>query len=247
MRVDDFICLGRTVPETSAKYGVKVCMAGYSPELRSFLRVYPLEIQNPIHARSSCVLELVRNPNDSRAESWKLADRNESIVSVGREVKASGILGFLRDRISDSIEELNARRESLGVLELTSDCRGFFRTRNEVSSPDQGLLFDVADMDKRFGAEALDIAPYIEFFDACGKHHVLQIREWGTYEWIRKHRGKAAQVWENLRLNDGTNTLAIVGNMSNYRTSWLVIKTFKADRSNRAIGFLPFVGAIGDQ
>ncbi len=42
MTVEDFVVLGRTVPEDSQKYGKKVCMAGYSPSLSQLLRVYPL-------------------------------------------------------------------------------------------------------------------------------------------------------------------------------------------------------------
>jgi len=229
MRLDDFTCLGRTVPETSAKYGVKVCMAGYSPELGSLVRVYPLEIDNPIKARSRCVLELVRNDRDNRSESWKLLGRNESIVSVGPEVPTPEVVRFLRSHLVSSIEELNDRRASLGVLEVSADCRGFFKTRAEVTCPEQRSLFDFADEDKRFGAAALDIAPYIEFADARGKPHNLQMREWGVYEWLRKSRSQADRVWGNLRLNDGRPTLMVVGNMSNRRNVWLIIKTFKAE------------------
>lgn len=42
MHVEDFVVLGRTVPEESKKYGQRICMAGYSLENNQFLRIYPL-------------------------------------------------------------------------------------------------------------------------------------------------------------------------------------------------------------
>lgn len=229
MRIDDFVCLGRTVPETSTKYGVKVCMAGYSEELRSLIRVYPLEIANPVHARSRCVLELERNPNDSRIESWKLHDRR--IMSVGPQVPTPSVLRFLRGWLSGSIKELNERRVSLGVIEVSGECQGVFKRREEVVSPDQGTLFDMADSHGSFGAK-LDIAPYLSFSDPEEFRHTLQVREWGVYEWVRKNRPEASSVWDNLSLRDGRPTILVVGNMNNYRNTWLVIKVFKAERES---------------
>lgn len=226
MRLDDFVCLGRTVPEESRKYGHKVCMAGYSPELRSLLRVYPLPVINPIRTRRTCVLEVERNPQDSRLESWKLRDRESSIVAVSdHEIPTADVTRFLRDHLAASIDELNDRRASLGVLEAGPDCRGTFVSRSNLSHPDQGWLFE--NLDHAFGAGAIDIAPYLEFSDSAGRPHRLQLREWGCYEWLRRNRHEATQLWDNLHLGDDATTLLVVGNMSNRRNVWLIIKTFK--------------------
>ncbi len=223
LRCDDFICLGRTVPEESKKYGAKVCMAGLSRELGSLMRVYPLPVVNPIKARHECILELERNHQDNRRESWKLRHRKDGILSVSlKPVLTEELIAALRLHIARSIEELNECRSSLGVLELGQP-RGFFRERNDITHPDQGMLFEVTD--ECFGAGAIDLAPYIEFRDQDSRRHELQIREWGCYEWIRKERARAAQLWDNLRLGTAS-TLAIVGNQANRRTSWLIIKTF---------------------
>src|SRR5208282_5240000 len=103
--------------------------------------------------------------------------------------------------------------------------QGFFRERKGVASPDQGMLFEITD--EIFGAGSFDIAPYIGFWDQIGKHHDLQIREWGCYEWIRKCRDKASSLWSNLGLNRNEPLWAIVGNQANHRTSWLIISTFR--------------------
>lgn len=238
MRIDDFVCLGRTVPEDSKKYGHKVCMAGYSEEFRSLVRVYPLMIRNPIKARSLCKMDLVRNPEDNRHESWKLPDPERSILEVSdNEIETRKVISFLRNHLSESIEELNRCRRSLGVLEVNGECQGFFKRRSETSR-DQPTLFDFDDDERKersFGAEALDIAPYLGFYDQFGKEHNLQLREWGCYEWCRKKRGQAAQLWDNLKLSDGRPTLLIVGNMLHHRNSWLVIKVFK-DPSLKQVG-----------
>lgn len=89
MRIDDFIMFGRTVPEKSQKYGVKVCGAGYSPEIRSFIRIYPLPVQCKIEAREMVTVDVDRSAHDSRHESWALKTRNEKSVlgSLGKKNK----------------------------------------------------------------------------------------------------------------------------------------------------------------
>ncbi len=226
MRMDDFICLGRTVPEESKKYGHKVCMAGVSLELNSLLRVYPLAINNPIRARMKCVLDVQRNPQDTRKESWKLKDHKEGVISVSPATHAieKNIRPFLEPFLCDSISKLNEERRSLGVLKLNNPY-GHFRERKSTPHPDQGLLFDIAD--ECFGANAIDLAPYIEFKDDGGYNHNLQIREWGCYERIRKDRHKAFQLWDILGLTKNRTIWAIVGNQCNHRSSWLIIATFQ--------------------
>ncbi len=76
LHVEDFVVLGRTVPEDSKRYGKKICMAGYSPDLNQFLRVYPLMLpigdsadSNDFKARHAYSLDLRRNDQDNGIES----------------------------------------------------------------------------------------------------------------------------------------------------------------------------------
>jgi hypothetical protein len=245
MRIDDFICLGRTVPEESKKYGAKVCMAGVSLELGSLMRVYPLPVQNPIRVRHECILELQRNHQDSRKESWKLKNRGESIATVSDKpiVETEGMRAILEPFRASSIRELNQKRWSLGVLEL-KELRGYFRERTATPHPDQGMLFEIAD--ECFGADAIDLAPCIEFWDEEGLHHDLQIREWGCYEWLRKERPKASQLWANLGFMAGKRVWAVVGNQANRRTSWLIIKTFLVSSATQRTMFGDYQADILD-
>ncbi len=225
MRLDDFICLGRSVPEESKKYGTKVCMAGLSRELGSLIRVYPLPIQNAIRVRHQCTLDLERNTQDSRKESWKLKDRFDGIgvVSDKPVLNRQTIWSALKPYVVRSIKQLNDERKSLGILEIHSGFKPFFRERYSVPHPDQQLLFEIAD--ECFGANAIDLIPYLSFHDADG-YHELQIREWGCYEWLRKERANAAQLWKNLGFDADRQVLALIGNQANRRTSWLIVKTF---------------------
>lgn len=228
MRLDDWCCLGRTVPEESKKYGRKVCAAGFSRELGEFVRVYPLPVVTPIRQRSVCVLELGRNPQDSRRESWRLAreQAGAGIASVGPQLPKADVLAWLAPRRADSIRELNERRASVGVLRVAAaDLQGVFADREtrRPEDPTQALLF--ADLDEQFGAGVIRLAPYVRFRDGAGEHR-LQIREWGGYEWLRKG-GPCCQLWENYGFNDEDAFVwLVVGNMSNQRTAWLVISAY---------------------
>lgn len=233
MIIDDFVCLGRTVPEESTAHGHRVCMAGYSESMRGLVRVYPLPVQNPLRQRHLASLSVERNPKDCRPESWKLRDYGRSIMeATDEEVPMVKVRKWLRDLQVGSIRELNEARKSLGVMEVSGEPQPYFQRRHEVQDPSQLELFRFADSDPRpFGAGALDIAPRLKFHDKAGHAHDLQVREWGAYEWVRKHRGEAAQLWENYRLHDGRPTLLLIGNMNNQRTAWLIINVFKEEQA----------------
>jgi hypothetical protein len=141
MRIDDFVCLGRTVPEESKKYGRKVCMAGYSDEMREFIRIYPLPVVNPIHQRSVCRIEVSRPNHDSRDESWRLAREKENDgIEVGNTAKTTTeVVRWLNDHMSRSIKELNAARRSLGVVR-PRNIAPYFRTPSQMTDPDRPWL-----------------------------------------------------------------------------------------------------------
>jgi len=229
MRVDDFVLLGRTVPEKSKKYGYKVCSAGYSAELGGLMRVYPLPVQNGLRQWSRLRLELERPRDDSRCESWALKTRDmASVLEVGSDkTKRASYAAFFDGMLARSVEQLNRDRASLGIIKP----RGFqchFGSRRGMTCPSQQMLFDC--MDDKFGAEAADLVPQMVFEDADGEH-CLQVREIGAYEWIRTNRDRAAQLWMNYRLNKDRDVYLLVGNMASHRNVWLIINiiTFKQE------------------
>lgn len=231
MRIDDWVCLGRTVPEESKKYGHKVCSAGWSQELRDFVRVYPLPVICPIKQRAMCQLELTRNANDSRRESWKLKREDCNCINVVGEAAKTSMRSVFNERLAESIDQLNKDRRSLSVIRPEGHVQLELRRRDDVRDPLQTLLFE--DCDAAFGANSVCLAPYLRFWDSIGKEHCLQLREWGCYEYIRKHPHNASGLRDALKL-DGRDIYLFVGNLSNCRNVWLVISVWSFETSKQA-------------
>src|SRR2546425_384312 len=144
MRIDDFIVLGRTVPEASKHYGKRVCMAGYSPELGTVARIYPLTIDNPLRARHQATLEVERNPQDARRESYKLRDAVQAIrtVSSAPVWSTAMVCDLAVKQQYPSIQAMNAQRVSLGFIAIDGLPTLLWKERGTVGSTGQLELFD---------------------------------------------------------------------------------------------------------
>jgi len=230
MRIDDFIMFGRTVPEKSQKYGVTVCGAGYSPEIRSFIRIYPLPIRCKIESRDMVTVEVDRSKHDSRHESWALKDRNEKSVSgsLGKMTKEE-IRQILEKRVT-TLDNLNDAKASLGVIKPDNfDVE--MKTRAAIQDPNQMSLFDEFEETITFktSSDYFKI-PYLVTSEGKQKH--LQLREWGIYELMRKNPTKinAEYVSNALHIGKDKDVFFIVGNMNQFKTVWLVIKVFSFDK-----------------
>src|SRR5207245_9483859 len=73
MIIEDFVMLGTTVPEPNSDGRVFVCSAGVSEEYRKLIRIYPLARRNAPRRWAVHRVQLVRNPRDSRDESFQVA------------------------------------------------------------------------------------------------------------------------------------------------------------------------------
>jgi hypothetical protein len=244
MQISDFVVLGRTVPEDSKKYGQRVCMAGYSPMCNQFLRVYPLMVPvgphvgtNPFKARHSYILDLQRNPSDSRQESWRVVDELHPTATPpdsAKEVKKSTILDWLDTRKVPSIESLNTCKLSLGVLFVPATKWSGEIVERDVDTPPEfhRSLFD--DLEDQASAEPnvakVRSAPYIRFQDDVSEHF-LQIREWGAFQLFAKHDYPPEALWTAAGYRTGKDMWFVIGNMMNHRRNWMIIKTFEADGS----------------
>lgn len=242
MTVDDFVVLGRTVPEESRKYGKRICMAGYSSENNQLLRVYPLMVPvgenadtNGFKARHMYSLQLRRNQSDSRTESWRLLDEKHPTATPWAkaiEQPKQRVVDWLAHRAAPSIKALNATRQSLGVIVVEpSEWYGFSRPKDDTSAGDYHTsLFDDLDDQPDIDVNAIRHAPYIRFTDAGGEHN-LQVREWGAYRLLSRpeYIDKPEALWGAPGYRTGKSLLLVVGNMSNHRANWLVIKTFELE------------------
>lgn len=229
MIVDDFIMLGKTVPEPSSDGRVFVCSAGYSPELRQFIRVYPLARRDAPKRWSVSRVPLERNPKDSRPESWKLAgDRRPGQHQTINAVFSTydKIKGFEQGEILEnaparveSIAEANQRRLSLAIIKPSYVPT--ITMEHNAQSPDspQLRLFDDG-LTPQEGARRFPFMPRITFGDTHGTHR-LMLRDWGCYELMRKHPEHTHDMDNALSL--GSDSMLLVGNLNRHRTSWLVI------------------------
>lgn len=215
--VDDFIMLGRTFPQQTKNNGITVCACGYSPEMRQFLRIYPLKLTDKIPKWSICRLELERPKSESRVESWKVLQWENK--GKAKKDKEFSLLEKLR---KPSIKILNELKLSLGVL-----------APKEIHC--QLKPYDKADESHKQLAEQLNLfssgkpiyipkyIPYLHIVNEDGSRNNLQLREWGASEYLRKgyDPNKLFSAY-NLDAKDYKHLL-IVGNMKNFPNNWLVI------------------------
>lgn len=228
MKLDDFVMLGRTEPAESKKHGACVCSAGYSRELGQLVRIYPLPVQSSITAWMKCSVPLRRPRDDNRVESWRIdaetddTFRAEQAVTMLGKADKSIEFDFLSSIAADSIDDLNKRRSSLGIVRPSS-MRWHFDRRENVDPDEQMTLFDRLETGGTLHKS--DLIPRIEFYDEKGGHN-LSLKEWGCARWLAKERNRPHVLWDNLRLTDPDyEHLLLVGNQKNRRNSWLIIKT----------------------
>jgi hypothetical protein len=202
-------------------------MAGYSPELRQFMRVYPTDVLSGIKAREILSLELVRNCKDSRSESWTLKTRDMDSVKKSDEcVSKTELEKILESNLSESIQDLNENKKSLGVIK-PKDFRIIIKSRESVQDPMQKLLFDDFEKEDSFKtATDYYLSPYIVIDEFDGQK-CFQLREWGCYELIRKNdRISASDIKKALHIHENTDVYFVVGNINQHRKIWIVIKVF---------------------
>lgn len=243
LTIDDFVMLGTTVPEPNSDGRVFVCSAGVSPQLKSLVRIYPLARFGAPRRWTVNEVRLERNPKDSRRESWKLAgDRstpahrhiNDTFTAKG-STSLSARAELLRPYVVGSIAEANERRLSLAVLDADALELEFEHNPTSPNSPEL-TLFDVGVRPEQ-GARRFPFIPRLRFRDAAGPHR-LMLRDWGTYELMRKHRDlvglsdveRRRYVGDALHLDPSCSLL--VGNLNNQRTAWLVISVLRGIRAD---------------
>jgi hypothetical protein len=238
--IDDFVMLGKTVPEPTRRDGrVFVCSAGVSDTLRSLVRVYPLARRNAPPRWSTSTVKLIRNPEDNRAESFKLEgdrrpgahDRINNSFDVNGAVPPGARADLLKRYVVGSIKEANAKRLSLAVLQADAAEVTFEHNPDSPDSPEL-TLFDLAPRPTE-GAKRFAYIPRLRFRDEDGGHH-LMLRDWGCFEYMRKHGDvRRFDIPDALHLTPDSSFL--VGNFNQHRTSWLVISVLNGLRGERSL------------
>jgi hypothetical protein len=212
MIIEDFVMLGRTVPEQSRRHGLVTCSAGYSREHGGFMRVYPLPMESVVKRWDVCRIKLERPKQDSRKESFRIADGSH--IEVIGKAKKDDEFDYLHSIRSRSIAALNQDRESLAIIQPANMTCRFDKMKI-------GEEYQMA-LPLHSGESAETPKPRIQFDDDDG-HHDLQLRDWGSTILLNRGYDKH-HLWNALRLNDpGYDHLLFCGNHNTHRNNWLVI------------------------
>lgn len=233
MILDDFVMLGKTVPEANSDGREFVCTAGYSFELRQAVRIYPMARAHCPQRWAMCRVPVERNAKDSRTESWKIkGDRSpRQHWNINSVISVQGSLTKERERQREiiraltvgSLKEANSLRLSLCVI-LPREVPEVFFERGETAqmapTPDLFNYLPALPVKQRF-----DWHPRLQFSDEDGDHD-LMLRDWGCYELMRKQPEKISIPYLEDALNISTAAPLLCGNLNSFRNSWLVISVF---------------------
>lgn len=242
MILEDFVMLGKTVPEPTSDGRVFVCSAGYSLEMRSLIRIYPLARKAAPPRWSLSRVTLERNPKDSRPESWKLAgdrspDKHEWINRQAFQVYDK-VKGWQRQDMLDddalwveSIAEANAKRMSLALIQPRAIPSVTYDMNATSPESPQLRLFDDG-LTPAEGAKRFPYMPRITFHDAKGEHR-LMLRDWGCYELMRKHPQHTFDLDEALSV--GEDSVLLIGNLNSHRTAWLCISVLNVGQQQMSL------------
>lgn len=234
-RIDDVIILGRGVPEQISAGRVTVCTAGYSPSI-GFVRLYPTRIDSPLQQWGVVSVEVERNPQDSRAESWKFPDSRSGWEHINQHMKVLGEypkelrLALMGDLRCHCVSELNEKRLSLGIVR--PQIRRAYLSENAMHRQAYQPLFDMMEHAEVTTKRDHYFEPRIEY--GCGSQcasksaHNQQLLDWGCYQWMKHNPGKEQQIWSNLHVGDAAWThYFLIGNQANQRTSFMVINVIR--------------------
>jgi hypothetical protein len=236
--LEDFVMLGTTVPEPNSRdRRIFVCSAGVSEEYRKLIRLYPLARRRVPERWGMYRIQIERNPNDSRDESFQVyGDRtgpahqwiNYRFEERVKRCSEHSRAGLLRRHAVGSIKEANARRLSLAILHPHQLELNFQENPASAASPEL-TLFDTCDESPQTAAQRFQWMPRISFRDDDGRNN-LMLRDWGAFELQRKNTER--YFLDNLEgaLHLTNQSSLLVGNMNNQRNAWLVISVLNGIR-----------------
>lgn len=215
MILEDFVMLGKTAPETDRQGRVTVCSAGWSPELRQLVRIYPLAVENAPPDFSVSQVRIERNDRDTRHESWKIAGDRSLNVHAGINTRFD-VKRILNDRQSlidqiplvGSIQEANQKRLSLAVIQPDHK-PNFYLEKNSnwlVSG-------------KEVSTKSYKYIPRVEF-SLDGNKHKLKYLNQEVYQHLKPTN--KSDFWR-IAGRFKRNPKLLIGNMFAYRNNWLVI------------------------
>lgn len=234
--IDDLVVLGNAVPYEMEDGRKTVCVAGYSDRL-GMIRVYPARPDSPVKWWNRLAIPLVRNPTDTRKESWKIRGSKAEWDSLTEKIKVHEPLGVKgrRELLSkackkhqvDCVYNLNDDKLSLGIVKPTIISHRMV-TRDSYDATMQATLTTETLHKTIHNYKLKPVIRYRCSECRAKKYHEQQILEWGVYEWFRKHPGQEEKVWDNMHLDDPEwDKWFLVGNQAHRRNSFMIISAIR--------------------
>jgi len=146
IRIDDLIILGQSSPDTMKDGRLSVCTAGYSPT-HGFIRLYPTRMDSSFRMWDIVSVPVERNPQDARAESWKIQGSKAEWDSLGDIITVTGSLhqkrklSLIDSLLSGCVFDIRDQGRSLGIVKpVDKEC--YFAQRERFDPYDQMTLDD---------------------------------------------------------------------------------------------------------
>ena len=236
MLVNDLVVLGNAVPDEISDHRKPVCTVGYSPK-HGLMRVYPVPPSASMKRWNVVEVQIQRNPQDTRAESWKIVGSKSEWDNLDSKIiqrdqlnrkKQIDLLTELFEKFGvDCVQDLNDKRISLGLIKPKVLGYQFKKRKNHQSTVQTTLLSE----DLFLTIRNYEFQPRIQYrCSGCKSKttHDQQLLEWGVYEWMRKNPNKMEQVWENMSFTKPTyEKMFLVGNMARRRSSFMIVSVFR--------------------
>jgi len=213
----------KTYPTLSRKYGETVCTAGVRED-GTWVRIYPVPFRRLSESQQYkkfdwLEVDLVRNSNDPRPETYRARDQDDLQAAVGHVGTSNQwrerrrlLLETARvyDRLDDLIAGAKENRVSLAVFKPTRVIDFGWEEDDRVWDPDKvrqmresTKQYDLfADNAWRQTFEIIKKLPYsfsYRFEDAVGRQSEMQILDWEA----------GALYWNCLRSAKGDESIAL--------------------------------------
>jgi hypothetical protein len=219
MLVDDFVMLGKGVPEPHHDGRLCICSAGVSSQ-HGLIRVNPIAMRDTPKRWSVSAIDLSRDPKDTRDESWRITnDEPFEYANKNFEITKSCYPTTQRYDLIEPFfvqgkSEANIRRMSLAIIDFY-DWELYFK-ENDKYAP-EARLFDGSKTNVR-----CRFHPRLRFTDELGDRQDMRIRDWGAFIWMDRWKNKRnSELAQCLHL-DKARTL-LIGNMVARQNVWMVI------------------------
>lgn len=215
MIIEDAIMLGKTHPETDRQGRQTVCSIFFSPELRQFLRVYPLAMKNLPPDFSVCEIKLERNSKDTRHESWKIhgprgVDVHENInsrITVKSIVNDRESILKMLPRVS-SIKEANERKLSIAMVEPRDTVKFALENNKQVKDT--------------VSSKSYPWIPRLHFKTGSTNHKLQYLNQEAFKNMGKKSHGSVDHILNKI----SKNPRLLIGNMFAHKNNWLVVSVF---------------------